>query len=119
MKPEDFLDNYKDALATQKWEAVSPLIHKDACVVFSSGTHKGKAEVKKAFERNFALIKNDSYSMSNIHWVQKTEDYSVYLFSFHWTGIINEKPAEDKGRDTGILIKENGNWQLLAEHLGH
>jgi hypothetical protein len=39
---------YKDALATQRWDEVAPLIHEDACFIFSEGTYLGKAAIEPA-----------------------------------------------------------------------
>lgn len=117
--PEDFLKAYEIALATQKWQSVSPLIHERACVTFSNGSfYIGKAEVQRAFERNFALIQDEKYSISDIHWVSKTEDYAVCLYTFHWHGLINGKSANGSGRGTAVLVNEKGKWLLLSEHLG-
>jgi hypothetical protein len=70
MQPEDFIHAYEVALASQDWVQVEPLIHNEACVTFSNGTlHKGKAEVQRAFEKNFTLIKDEIYSIANVHWV--------------------------------------------------
>jgi len=119
VKPEDFIKAYEQALATQDWSEVEQLIHPDACVTFSNGTvHKGKAEVQKAFESNFSLIKDEKYSMTNVHWVLKNAKIAVYLFDFNWSGVINDKPASGAGRGTSVLIKSGDKWQLLVEHLG-
>jgi ketosteroid isomerase-like protein len=119
MIPEEFIRAYENALASQNWRQVEPLVHDEACVTFSNGTvHKGKSAVKKAFEHNFSLIRDETYSMSNIHWVLKSDMTAVYLFEFNWSGLINGKPAQGKGRGTSVLIKEAGTWQLLVEHLG-
>lgn len=119
MNPEEFVRAYEKALGTQNWTTVEPLVHEDASVTFSNGlVHKGKIEVRKAFEKNFSLIKDESYFITNIHWVMKNADTAVYLFDFNWSGMINDKPASGAGRGTSVLIKENGNWQLLVEHLG-
>jgi len=119
MEPEDFIHTYEQALGTQDWKRVESLVHKDACVTFSDGSvHKGKDKVGKAFTRNFSLIKDEVYSISNIHWVRKDDNTAVYLFDFHWTGIINDKQASGSGRGTSVLIKENEHWKLLIEHLG-
>ena len=119
MKPEDFIQAYEQALRTQDWKQVEPLVHSDVCVTFSNGSvHKGKDEVGKAFIRNFSLIKDEVYSISNVHWVRKDDNTAVYLFDFHWTGIINEKQASGSGRGTSVLVKENEQWKLLIEHLG-
>jgi len=119
MQPEEFIHLYEEALATQDWSQVEPLVHSDACVTFSNGTvHKGKSEVQKAFETNFSLIKDEQYSISDVLWVMKGLDIVVYLFEFNWSGIISEKPASGSGRGTSVLIKEADRWLLLVEHLG-
>ena len=119
MQPEDFIRAYELALATQDWHQVEPLIHNDACVTFSNGTvHKGKPEVQKAFEKNFSLIKDETYSIANVHWVMKNPKTAVNLFEFSWSGIINDKPASGSGRGTSVLVNTSGTWQLLIEHLG-
>jgi ketosteroid isomerase-like protein len=119
MEPENFIRTYERALATQDWSQVEPLVHNDACVTFSNGTvHKGKPQVQKAFESNFSLIKDEQYSISNVHWVMKSPETAVYLFEFNWSGNINEKPASGSGRGTSVLIKEADRWLLLVEHLG-
>ncbi len=117
MRPEEFLNQYKSALATQKWEEVAPLIHENACVIFSSGTHKGKREVKQAFERNFASIKDETFTISNVHWINKSDAFAAYLFNFHWSGIMDGKSALGSGRGSSVIVCENGKWLLLVEHL--
>ena len=119
MQPEDFIHAYEQALASQAWGQVEPLMHAQACVTFSNGTvHKGKGEVQKAFEHNFSLIQGENYSMTNVHWVLKTAETAVYLFEFRWSGIINGKSAQGAGRGTSVLIRQWDIWQLLIEHLG-
>jgi len=119
MNPEKFIRVYEQALATQDWTNVEPLIHENACVTFSNGTvHKGKSEIKSAFEMNFSLIKDEEYSISNVHWVIKDAEMAIYLFDFSWSGIINDRQASGSGRGTSVLIKESDKWKLLVEHLG-
>ena len=119
MNPEEFILAYEQALASQDWRNVEPLVHENACVTFSNGTvHKGKPEVKNAFEKNFSLIKDEKYSITNVHWVVKGAETAVYLFDFSWSGVINDKPASGAGRGTSVLIKERDKWQLIVEHLG-
>jgi len=117
--PETFPEAYAAALETQDWEEVAPLIHKDACVTFSNGAHFiGKTAVQSAFQRNFTLITEEQYSISDIHWVRKTNTCAVYLFTYQWQGVIDGKPASGSGRGTAVLTRENGIWLLLSEHLG-
>ena len=119
MNPEKFVEKYEAALATQDWQQVAPLVHPEACVTFSSGSvHIGKTAVRQAFERNFALIQDETYAIENVHWVKKDGDTAVYLFTFHWSGIINGEPASGAGTGSSVLINSEDGWQLLIEHLG-
>jgi len=119
MNVEDFIKDYERALATQDWENVKSLIHKDASVTFSNGAvHAGKAAVKIAFERNFSLIKSEKYRIENVRWLWKSETTAVYLFDFYWKGIINNQSVEGNGIGTSVLVLEEGKWILLTEHLG-
>ena len=119
MNPEKFVEKYEAALATQDWQQVAPLVHPEACVTFSSGSvHIGKTAVRQAFERNFALIQDETYAIENVHWVKKDGDTAVYLFNFRWSGIINGEPASGAGTGSSVLINSADGWQLLVEHLG-
>jgi len=118
MTPEQFLKSYEQALMTQQWESVASLFHEDVCVTFSEGTYKGKTAVQQAFERTFKLIKDETYAIKNLYWVTKSADFSVCLFTYSWSGIINGQQASGSGRGTSVLVNEDGRWLLLTEHLG-
>ncbi len=119
MSPEKFVKEYELALGTQEWKNVAPLVRKNANVTFSNGqVHQGKGAIKIAFEKNFSSIKNELYEIQNLRWLLKTTTTAVYLFDFRWKGIINNEPAQGKGIGTSVLVHENGQWLLLAEHLG-
>lgn len=119
MEPEKFIEDYKDALSSQNWENVEPLVHNDACVTFSTGrVYNGIRAIKEAYETNFAAIKNEEYLMSDVYWVVKSSGMAVYIFNFTWKGIINGQQASGSGRGTAVIIQEGGKWKLIAEHLG-
>src|SRR5438128_291317 len=117
---EDFVRRYEQALATQDWTVVDPLIDDSACVTFSTGTvHVGKPAVQIAFEQNFSSIEDEVYRISNVHWVECADDVAVYLFDFNWSGQIGGRPASGGGRGTCVLRRhDDGVWRLLIEHLG-
>jgi ketosteroid isomerase-like protein len=116
--PKDFITAYEKALATQSWEQVAPLIHEDCVAIFSEGTYTGKAEVESAFRKTFSLIEEEKYSLSAVHWVRQTEDTAILVYIFSWSGIIEGAPASGSGRGSSVLIKPDGRWQLICEHLG-
>ena len=119
MTAEEFLAAYEAALAAQDWDEVDPLIHPNCVVTFSSGqVNEGKAAVEKAFRTNFDLIEEEEYAMSKVNWIVKTGEFAVLSFEYDWSGVIHGSPASGGGRGTSSLIKEDGKWLLVAEHLG-
>ncbi len=118
MTPQDLMLAYEQALASQEWSNVEPLMHEDVCVTFSSGTFKGKDEVRKVFERNFSAIEDEEYAIEDLHWAFVGEGSAVCLYTFQWQGLINGQPASGGGRGTSVLVNAAGRWQIVAEHLG-
>ena len=118
MSPDEFVSAYEQALATQDWKVVEPLVHPDACVTFSNGTvHKRREAIQLAYESNFAKIENEQYRVSNVDWVRRGKEYAAYLFDFDWSGVVDGEPARGRGRGSTVLVREGENWQLLIEHL--
>ena len=119
MQPEEFIKCYEAALASQNWDNVEPLVHANACVTFTNGTvHKGLEAIKVAFTKNFSLIKDEKYFITDVHWVVKDTAFAVYLFNFNWSGLIDGEQTSGSGRGTTTLICEDGKWLLVSEHLG-
>jgi ketosteroid isomerase-like protein len=118
MTPQDLMRKYEEALASQKWNNIEPLVHDNICVTFSTGTFKGKHEVQRAFERNFATIKDEEYSISNLDWVYLGKESALCLYNFQWQGLVDGRPSSGSGRGTSVLVNETGKWKILTEHLG-
>lgn len=119
MTPDGFLRQYEQALASQQWSQVAPLIHENVCVTFSTGqVHKGKPAAQRAFENNFASIEDESYEILNVHWSMSNERVAVCLFDFKWEGRVDGREAHGAGRGTSVLVRDGESWQLLVEHLG-
>jgi hypothetical protein len=116
--PQAFIAAYEMALATQTWEKVAPLIHEQCVATFGEGTFIGKVEVESAFRETFSLISEEKYTISNIHWIQETDNFAAFIFQYSWSGIVDHKFTSGSGRGTSILTNENGRWQLICEHLG-
>lgn len=116
--PELFLNAYETALATQRWANVALLIHPLARITFSDGTVlNGTEEIKAAYERNFALIKNEDYRLTNVRWLSVAATLATYTFDFNWQGTINGQTAVGSGKGKGTLVFEDGRWHLLEETL--
>ena len=119
MTAEAHLRAYEAALGTQDWGEVEPLLHEDVCVTFSNGAfHNGKEAVRAAFSRNFELIAEERYELSDVVWIADEPSYAVCAYRFRCSGLIDGKAAAGGGRGTSVVVKYGGRWLVLAEHLG-
>ncbi|WP_062270695.1 nuclear transport factor 2 family protein [Endozoicomonas arenosclerae] len=118
MTPQDLLLRYEQVLASQDWEKIAPLMHKDICVTFSNGTYKGIEAVESVFIDNFTSIKEEDYRITNVHWAYISENTAVCLYDFNWKGIIDGEECSGGGRGTSSLIREQDQWLIISEHLG-
>jgi len=64
------------------------------------------------------LTQDEKYSIFDLYWVRKAGQYAVCIYTFGWQGMVNGKPVGGSGRGTSMIVKENGKWSLLTEHLG-
>jgi len=118
MSHTQLLIDYEAALATQDWDVVAPLIHQDACFIFSEGTYLGKPAIEQAFRRTFSLIKEETYQIAQLRWIHVASNSATCTYEFAWSGQIEGKPASGKGRGTTVVVCEAGVWRIIHEHLG-
>jgi len=119
MSPDDFVDRYAAALATQDWSQVAPLIAENASVVFSNGSlHRGKEAIRTAYQCNFDAIKGEDYRIENVHWLARAPETAAYMFDFFWSGIIDGRESNGSGRGTTVLVRQTEGWVMMAEQLG-
>ncbi len=116
--PEETLQAYEKLLSQQSWALVKELIHEDAVFIFTESTFRGKDEIRGAFEKTFDLIKEEKYWLTNLNWVARTSDMASCEYIFNWEGIIHGNPSSGGGRGSSVLIKTEGGWKIIQEHLG-
>lgn len=118
MNPETALLAYAAALNTHSWEQIVPHIADGAVFIFTEGTFTGHAAAKAAFEKTFAVIQDEVFSLHDIAWTTVTTDVAACYYEFRWKGLINGQAASGGGRGTTILRKMDGKWLIAHEHLG-
>lgn len=112
-----FLEEYELATNSRNFDLVAPFIDEEAIYWFSDGSHNGLEEIRLAFEKTWKIIKNETYTISDVHWVLLTDVNAVCLYLFNSTGTVGGKKQSYSGRGTNVLTKKNGNWKIVHEHL--
>lgn len=112
------LSAYFEALNTHSWDQIAPHVAENAVFIFTEDTFTGQAAAKAAFEKTFALIQDEHFSLHDIVWTVVTDEVAACRYEFRWKGIISGQEASGGGRGTTILRKTNGRWLIVHEHLG-
>jgi ketosteroid isomerase-like protein len=118
MAYEKLLSDYKNALTTQDWNKVAPLIHQDACFIFSEGTYLGKAAIEAAVTKTFDLIKSEHYLIKNLVWIYVSDLCATCTYEFNWSGLIDGVSEQGSGRGTTVIVNDSEKWVIIHEHLG-
>lgn len=112
-----FLAEYIQRTNTHRFDEVAPLVHEDALFWFSSGSYRGLAEIRAAFEKTWAMIQNEVYAVDDVEWLAVDETSAVCVYTFRWRGNIDSIACEGSGRGTSVLRKAGHQWRVVHEHL--
>lgn len=112
------LSSYVVALNTHSWDQIAPHIAQDAVFLFTEDTFIGHAAAKASFEKTFALIQDEVFSLHDVVWTVVTDEVAACHYEFRWKGLISGQPASGGGRGTSILRKVHDHWFIAHEHLG-
>lgn len=116
--PQSLAEEYQRLTNTHRFDEVAPLISTDALYWFSNGTtHEGMDAIRAVFEHNWSLIRNEEYRLEQIRWLAQDERIAVCVYRFRWEGDTAAGRESGSGRGTSVLLKVNGAWQIVHEHL--
>ncbi|WP_199549740.1 nuclear transport factor 2 family protein [Streptomyces sp. N35] len=46
-----------------------------------------------------------------------TTEVAVCRYRFAWTGVIEGQQRSGQGRGTNVIVRRDGEWMMLHEHL--
>lgn len=67
--------------------------------------------------RNFELIREETYRVSDVVWVAESSEMAACVFRFSWSGVLRGAPASGSGRGTCVLKRRGDSWVVVHEHL--
>jgi ketosteroid isomerase-like protein len=109
---------FEAALARADLDGAMALLSDDVLFFYSNGSaHFGKVAVRAAVKSNFDSIKDDTYAAHDHVWLALSDTAAACTFRFAWTGTLDGKPVEGRGRGTTVLRREAGGWRIVHEHL--
>lgn len=99
-------------------DAAMAMLSDDVVFFYSNGSvHAGKSAVRAAIQANFDSIKDDTYATHDHVWLAQSESAAACTYRFAWTGTMDGKPVEGRGRGTTVLRRDPQGWRIVHEHL--
>lgn len=112
-----FIQEYERATNTHNFNQVRPFIKRDAVYFFSEGTYRGIDEIESAFQRNWSQVQEEIYSITDVEWIHYSGTMATCIYHYYWRGIYKGQEKEGRGRGTNSMVKEDGKWKMIHEHL--
>lgn len=98
----------------EKWAS---LVAEDASYWFTEGSYEGLHSIRAAVQRTFELIRDEVYTIKDVHWVSVARESACVRYRFEWVGYVDGERKEGRGRGTNVMAKRGGQWQMVHEHL--
>ncbi len=64
-----------------------------------------------------ANVRNETYAIANVRWVAKNYWASACTYTFKSDGAVDGKRQVYTGSGTNVLVRLNGSWRIVHEHL--
>ena len=113
----ELFQNYRSVVNAHDFDLIAPLLADECTFWFTSGTHCGVAAARAAFEKTWAMIAEEVYTLSDVVWVCEGDAAAACSYQFQWTGLVKGERREGRGRGTSCFQREAGGWKLVHEHL--
>lgn len=115
--PQAVLALYEERINRHDFELLVPLIDAKAVFWFSDGSHIGIDAIRAAFERTWNAVADETYWLTDMHWIATGAGAAACLYRFHWRGLANARPISGHGRGTTVLRDTGTGWRIVHEHL--
>lgn len=112
-----FMRAYESANNSHDIDRVVPHIAEDATYWFTDGSYRGINAIRAAIERTFTAIQDETYEIEDLEWIAQGDDVAVCRYRFAWAGEVNGVRKSGAGRGTNVIVKRDGAWRILHEHL--
>lgn len=112
-----FMNEYENKANTKDFNQLIPLININAVFWFSDGSFFGLEQIRPAFEKTWALLKDEIYKIFEVQWLVMTESSAVCIYKFSSESTFKDKKVTFFGRGTNVLQKLDNKWQVIHEHL--
>lgn len=111
--------SFEQAANSTDFDQVAPFVAEDAIYWFTDGSFEGIDAVREAFAATWDAIRDETYTIEDLRWIAVSEAIAVCVYRFRSEGSTGGRPFVATGRGTNVLVKRNGAWLIVHEHLSN
>jgi len=115
-----FLNRFEELAEKENFDLVQSMIHNDAFFRFNDGDFVGKQAVRAAFEKTWkgsANARKERFYLTDIQVLTVDRKSATATYTYNWEGSMDGQSFRIQGRGTRVLVVENGQLQIIHEHL--
>jgi hypothetical protein len=115
-----FLNRFEETAEKENFDLIQDMIHDNAFIRFNDGDFVGKQAVRGAFEKTWkgsANVRKERFYLTDIQVLSVDARSAAATYTYNWEGTMEGRIFRVQGRGTRVLVVENGQLQIIHEHL--
>ncbi len=112
-----FIELYIANTNTHNFKNLEPMLHPNAVYWFDENEYTGMAAIEAAFLKAWQFVPDEVYSIKHLRWLSIDSKTAACIYVYEWEGTHHHTRLKGSGRGTNLLVKENGSWKIVHEHL--
>lgn len=117
---KQFMIEFESIAEKEDFDLIQDMIHDNAYFRFNDGDFVGKQAVRAAFEKTWkgsANVRKERFYLTDIQVLSVDARSAAATYTYNWEGTMDGRTFRVQGRGTRVLVVENGQLQIIHEHL--
>jgi ketosteroid isomerase-like protein len=116
----EFLNHFESLAAKEDFSLISAMIDERAFFRFNDGDFVGRPAIQAAFEKTWRgnpSVRKARFYLSDIVVLSTDRATATATYTYHWEGSQGGREFKIQGRGTRVLLREDGRFRIIHEHL--
>jgi len=116
--PQACTADFTAALIGRDMPTALALLTDDVVFFYSNGSAiVGRGAFSSVMTTSWKMVEEYAYSTANAVWIAQSDTAASVIYSFTWTGKVQDKAVGGAGRATRVLVNDGAGWLIAHEHL--
>ena len=115
-----FLNHFEDVAMKEDFNLLRDMIDERAYFRFNDGDFVGRQAIQAAFEKTWRgdpTVRKARFYLSDIVVLTTDASSATATYTYHWEGSQGGREFKIQGRGSRVLLRENGKFRIIHEHL--